>query len=440
MHKFAIFSFLLLPTLMVGQNRHQSDWRRVNMVIEESQPQRSVAATVPNHIPDPGYSNIRVNRDAISRTNAPFKIEADFWGEIISFRTEQIPELKLTGNLTQERLSRAYRTLCSQQTPVLLADLKQQADHHRLNDWGYLQLVHSLTGTIYANDPAARILATAWLMQKSGYQATVSYSNSQIYLLVPVKQRLYGYTFLNVSGSRMYVVDPLGSAPQVSTAFLFEPAESKQGRAIDMSIKEAPRLIGSMMQRQVQFKYKGTQYRGTIEVNKRVASFYRKYPLVDWSVYVAAPLSAEALASLGALLREPLQSIQPRAGWTLKMEQANFLLHFVQSAFPYRSDREALGEEHYAFAEEMLALPYSDCEDRSSLYLTLVREFLGLEAVGLLFPGHAAVGVKFSKQVNTDSVILNDTRYAVCDPSYIGADIGMGLPQLKGSRLKIVGK
>lgn len=466
MLRYTIFLILISPLLLTGQTteierqrqrvearqqqqdsridqsrQQQQDriWREVNGGREQAEPDRSVATAPFVRIPDPGYSNMEDNPTTTARTNA-VRIETEFLGERIPVRGEWLPELQLSRDISERNIARAYQTLNRMPIPVLLSDLKRTANERHLNDWGYLQWVHTVTGEIYPNDAAARNLATSWIMQQSGYRSTVSYDGRRVNLLVQTQQKLYGHSYLNVSGIRMYVVNPLGSIPDVRSAHLFEPRAARSGRALDMRIRQAPNLPGRTRVRNLSFKYGTQRYTGSIEVNRRVAQFYYYYPLVDWSVYIAAPISKEAIQSLATFLRRPLSEVRPRRGWTMEMEQANLLLHFVQSAFPYRADGEAIGEEHYSFAEEMLALPYSDCEDRSALYATLVRELLDLEAVGLLFPGHAAVGVNFGRSAPGASVQVEGTKYLVCDPSYIGADIGMALPQVRGSRLTIVGR
>lgn len=421
------------------QDQQDRIWRRVPGGKEPAKPSRSGAIKTPVNIPDPEYRHMVENHSDIARTHAR-QLDTEFLGERISVRAEWLPDLRLTAGVNEAHITRAYHILNRVSIPVLLRDLKRTASERRLNDWGYLQWVHTVTGYIYPHDDAARNLATSWIMQQSGYRSTVSYDGDRVHLLVQTQQTLYGHSYLDISGIRMYVVNPLGSIPDVRSAHIFEPRTSRSGRALDMRIQQVPNLPGQSRTRTLSFKYGTKRYTGTIEVNRRVARFYYSYPLVDWSVYIAAPISDEAIRSLETILRQPLREVSPRHGWTMKMEQANLLLHFVQSAFPYRADSESIGKEHYAFAEEMLALPYSDCEDRSALYATLVRELLNVEAVGLLFPGHAAVGVDFGRSAPGASVQVEGTRYLVCDPSYIGADIGMALPQVRGARLTIVGR
>lgn len=75
--------------------------------------------------------------------------------------------------------------------------------------------------------------------------------------------------------------------------------------------------------------------------------------------------------------------------------------------------------------------PYSDCEDRAILYAVLVRDLLGLKTVLLHYPGHLAAAVRFDEEVTGDYMLIDGARYTVCDPTYIGADIGMAMPQYR---------
>ena len=113
-------------------------------------------------------------------------------------------------------------------------------------------------------------------------------------------------------------------------------------------------------------------------------------------------------------------------------EAADILLSFVQTAFAYRLDEEVWGYDRAFFAEETLFYPYADCEDRSILFSRLVRDLLGLDVVLVYYPGHLATAVKFPIEIPGDFLELDSGRYLVCDPTYIGASIGMTMPTVEG--------
>ena len=123
---------------------------------------------------------------------------------------------------------------------------------------------------------------------------------------------------------------------------------------------------------------------------------------------------------------------------TLEEEQVNFLLRFVQNAFKYKTDDQQFGGEKYLFADETLYYPYSDCEDRSVLFAYLVREIVGLEVVGLMYPGHAATAVKFTRNVPGDYISYKGNKYTLCDPTYVNATYGMIIPDVRGSMARVV--
>jgi hypothetical protein len=59
------------------------------------------------------------------------------------------------------------------------------------------------------------------------------------------------------------------------------------------------------------------------------------------------------------------------------------------------------------------------------LFSTLVRELVGLDVVLMDYKDHVSVAVAFDSQVQGDYFTMGGRRYVVCDPTYIGAPVGM---------------
>ena len=116
----------------------------------------------------------------------------------------------------------------------------------------------------------------------------------------------------------------------------------------------------------------------------------------------------------------------------------NFLLRFVQTSLRYKTDEVQFGKENYLFPEETLYYPYSDCEDRSILFAWLVHSLLGMDVVGLDYPGHVATAVLFEGHVDGDSVTHNGKRYVIADPTYVNALIGMAMPNFKNEKPEVI--
>ncbi len=56
----------------------------------------------------------------------------------------------------------------------------------------------------------------------------------------------------------------------------------------------------------------------------------------------------------------------------------------------------------------------------------------------LEYPNHLATAVKFDTDVKGDYVMAAGQKYTVCDPTYIGAGIGMAMPTFKGVKPKVI--
>ena len=141
-------------------------------------------------------------------------------------------------------------------------------------------------------------------------------------------------------------------------------------------------------------------------------------------MYSKASLSDLAKESLYPVLRKAI------AGKT-QAQAANILIDFVQTGFEYATDQQQFGYERPLYPDEALYYPFCDCEDRSILFACLVRELMGLDVVFLDYPEHLATAVHFTENVNGDYLVLEGNRYIVCDPTYIGAEIGMSMPKMR---------
>ena len=113
------------------------------------------------------------------------------------------------------------------------------------------------------------------------------------------------------------------------------------------------------------------------------------------------------------------------------------LINFVQTGFQYKTDQQQFGYERSLFGDETLFYPYSDCEDRSILYSILVRELLGLDVALVSYPGHLATAVCFKEGPYGDYFNVDGKKFTVCDPTYIGAHIGLTMPDMDNNKAEL---
>jgi hypothetical protein len=149
---------------------------------------------------------------------------------------------------------------------------------------------------------------------------------------------------------------------------------------------------------------------------------YGTYPQVDIEVYANAQPSEEFTKSIDELIKPYLAGLST-------FESVSLLLAYLQYGFDYATDDEQFGYEKPFFCEENYYYAKNDCEDRSVLFSYLVRHLLHLDVILIDYPGHLAAAVHFPVEVSGKSVNYNGKRYVICDPTYIGAPIGVEMPE-----------
>ena len=143
------------------------------------------------------------------------------------------------------------------------------------------------------------------------------------------------------------------------------------------------------------------------------------------------PLDGVAKDELYPAMREKLKGLSQK-------EAMERLLNWVQTAFVYEYDDKVWGDDRAFFPEETLYYPYCDCEDRSILLSRLVRDLLGLKAILIYYPGHLAMAVGFTEDVKGDYILLQGKKYVVCDPTYIGAPVGVTMEGMDNEKAKVI--
>lgn len=150
-----------------------------------------------------------------------------------------------------------------------------------------------------------------------------------------------------------------------------------------------------------------------------------------WAMYANTQMAEDVNHVLYPQLRNLIMGYS-------EIESVNILLHWVQTGLVYEYDDKVWGHDRAFFAEETLYYPYCDCEDRAILFTRLVRDLLGLDCILIYYPGHLASAVYFTQQVNGDYISLNGRKFIVCDPTYIGAPVGMTMPSMDNVSAKVI--
>lgn len=329
--------------------------------------------------------------------------------------------------LNENAIADAYEALCNSDYKPLLADCAQIRKDLRLNDWGVFTLVRQVADT-YCGTANESIVMQQFLLNEMGYKARMARkaTEDKMMLFVATDCSIYAHPYITLNGQNYY---NLSGNNEQCQFYMCQKDSPKAKNSVGMQLKEAPLFPGTVVSSTHQAK--GSAARVTVDVPKALMDFYKDYPQCDYSVYFNAPVNA-------VMENRILSSLAPLVQGRNEADAANILINFVQTAFQYQTDGQQFGYEKPFFVEELFYYPYSDCEDRAMLFSYLVRKLLGLDVVLLDYPEHIATAVRFNGNVSGDYLMVNGRKYIVCDPTYIGASIGMTMPRYKTVSAKVL--
>ena len=331
-------------------------------------------------------------------------------------------------NINENAVADAWTRLSSDAYLTIVAECLAWRDRLRLCDWGYMRLVECMATAFFSDSERneARLLQM-YILTQSGYKVRIARTDDRLVLLLPSEDDIYEMPYLTVDGHRYYVADP--TVRQQSFHVFDREFPKEQFFSLQITTEPLLAIRPSEPRRFASERYPDVS--AIVKTNRNLIDFYDEYPRIGWDLYSRSSLSAWAKEQLYPVLHRCI------AGKS-KSEAANMLIDFVQTAFEYKTDEEQFGYERPLFADETLYYPYSDCEDRAIFYSILVRDLLGLDVVLLHYPNHLATAVSFGEEIAGDYLMLDDRKYLVCDPTYIGAHIGNAMPQFKQIAAEVI--
>lgn len=359
-------------------------------------------------------------------------VSISFFGNELSFPYDRKIRKTIGSTIDKEAISKQWSVLAKSDYEPMLKQLHSARKSLGLNDWAYAVLVNQLASEIYAGKTNDQAIFGWFIFIKSGYKARLAYEKNRVFLLLPIKQKVYSAQSLTYAGQKYYVLDfDGGKQPRVGSLFTYDSEYQGSHRILDLHLKDLFSTDKTVVSRDLSFRYNNKDYKIHTSNNPDVIEFMRTYPQVHWDVYFNARPINKTRQQLADQLR-------PLVNGMNEVDAVNLLLRFVQKSLKYNTDDKQFGFENPLFVEETLYYPASDCEDRSVLFSWLVKELLGLDVVGLLYPGHMATAVRLNMKVDGDRVSYKGKTYYVADPTYTNADIGMAMPKFSNKKPEFI--
>ncbi|VAW69004.1 hypothetical protein MNBD_GAMMA09-1964 [hydrothermal vent metagenome] len=359
------------------------------------------------------------------------RVQLNFYGQKPVFYYDPALAVTLTRPINEKAMSRIWSDMSKADYEGLLKQLNAQRKPLNLNDWGYALLTNLLAQKVHPNSRNNQAIFTWYLMTKAGYQARIAYDSNYVYLLMPTQQQLFASPYFTFDNIRYYALSFDGVKQKPRRIFTYNGNYPGATKALDMRLNVAMNTARQEKKRKLKFKFNNKDYVIHAAHDAETIRYLKTYPQMDIAMYFNSKVNQSTANPI-------LKQLKPLVDGKTEVEAVNLLLRFVQTSFKYKTDEQQFGIENYLFPEETLHYPFSDCEDRAVFFAWLVHNLLGLEVVGLDFPGHIASAVKFNENVPGDAVTFNGKKYVVADPTYINANAGMTMPAYKNLKPGII--
>ena len=373
---------------------------------------------LPGALPPPPFMNVLIL--AWASWFAAFLLpsptaEVDYYGQLVPV-TYDAAALHHDGLTVDERGIDAYLTsVVAEDWSSVIAPLRERRDAWRLNDFLYARLVDATVARIAEHLPDnERRVITAHLLSLDGYDMRLCYDSSEVYVYARTDEPLFEVPIITESERRFVnLTSALRPRDGVTRSLKFHPRRlgPEDARALSFDLRTLPELPRRLSERVYEFSYRGQRLKLHAACDLSVVAWMRDYPIIEEGKYVETPLTSATAERLHAELRPLL------AGKT-EREQLELLAAFTRGAFVYKEDSRGYGASKPMIADEVLHYPVSDCEDRSALYFSLVRDLLDLPVVAIAYDDHLSVAVSSPALDGGARPFRHEGRtYHVCDPT-----------------------
>lgn len=381
--------------------------------------------------PDPVSGVTVTGQDAVDRRDIGY----DFYGNAVSISIPAILGSFHPDGIGERNVAAFWQKLDALDCTSITAACLDYRKRLGLNDWGVFQFVTTMARAVFPeNRNGEQAIFTVYILNETGLMGKVARVGDSLTCLFASMQPIYSRKYVEVGTYRYYLAD---DAAVANTVYTYQVDASDRLHPFNLNLQHQLML----QTRPDSYVTRHSNALGVdleIPLGSHVLDFYASYPQTDVNVYATAVpqhLFVEALAG----------AIGPGLEGKSQKEALDLLLNFMQIDFSYKTDMEQFGYEKPFFCEENFRYAFNDCEDRSILFCMLVKRLLGLRCLLLEYPNHVNCAVALDEpalgSASLDSashgpvvesgavkgiyVKRGDSKYYVCDPTYIGSTVGM---------------
>ena len=334
----------------------------------------------------------------------------------------------LNGDPDPSSITSYWKSCSEKEYDLMLAYFNYQKKTFALSDWGVYQMIQTVAKSNFTNKNNQNLFVWFVLVQM-GYDTRIMYGENQIVLTLPFKDMLYRKSYFAFKGLNYFVLE------EKSPSSLYTYTSQHEGAKNIFTLANTPaaKFPEKWTDRGFDFKFN----RNTEHVNLPYLTYRTTFdatiPQTELDYYFGQPLPTSFKERLHKALDAKLQACGT------EREKVRYLYALVCQSIPYKTDQDQFQHEKFCIPEEVLAYPYADCEDRTFFLNALITELVGVETIGLNYPGHVAMAVRLKDEHSSDAIIQYEGKnYVYCDPTYMGADVGKMPDSYKGQQPVVI--
>lgn len=321
----------------------------------------------------------------------------------------------------------------------LLKDMNRIRMEKQLDDWFFYQLIRRTAQQIIpkAYNYLGYTFCKWMLLNKAGFAPLLRISQNKVLLYVMSNDSVNNIPYLIRNGQQYVCLNYHDYGYRIDfTAEKFQLLEKMavtSQQTFSYQIKRIPDFSTECYQsKNISFTYNGLEEEYNVPMNPQMLTYFTNYPVIDYRYQFSIPFSAHTYASLIPQLKKRLLLVPPTEG-------VEYLMYFVRNAFYFKKDSDVFGLEKRFSPEETLVAETSDCEDRSALFFSLVKEVYQLPMIVLSFPEHVTVAVGLNPPLG-HCISYSGKKYTLCEPTPQKRDLLLGeqMPQLKSQPYEVV--
>lgn len=348
---------------------------------------------------------------AVAKATKISTISVLFYSEVLNLQYHPNMVMDVHLSTKEQDMVQYYENMETADFHVLIEALQKQKSNFQLNDWLYYELMTAALDQIFENKSNLQKTLTSWfLLSKSGYDTRLTYLQNRAYLYVYTEDELFDVPMIEEDQRKFVNLTSLHKKRnKQSMLYMLNFVANKQGRAFSFSLQQFPSFQTQPLERELEFMNGNIYHQLKVQTDYTIVELMKKYPVIAEQQYLETPLSPLIQQSL-------LPQLQAKIKGKSDKDALKLLVAFTRSAFHYKEDKEYFGRSKPMIADEVFYYKYSDCEDRSALFYTLVRSLLDLPMLIVAFPDHLSIAVELEQSVGK-AIPYQGKNYYLCDPT-----------------------